>query len=78
MDDAIPAVLNAQVDGEVVLGKGKTGNTGNETGHMRNMILNHSDVFACHVRLMLKGGEEDCKVGKGKLIGFYAVKLDIV
>lgn len=45
---------------------------------MRNVILNHSDVFACHVRFMLRGGEEDCKVGIGKLTGFYKVQLDIV
>lgn len=63
----------------MVLGKGKTGSTGNETARMRNnMILNHSDVFACHVRFMLRGGEGDCKVGKGKLMGFYEVRLDIV
>lgn len=62
----------------MVLGKGKTGNTGNETAHMRNMILNHSDLFACHVRFILRGGEEGYKVGREKLIGFYKMQLDTV
>lgn len=62
----------------MVLGKGKTGSTGSEIAHMRNVILNHRDVFACHVRLMLKGGEEDYKVREGKLTGFYKMQLDTV
>lgn len=62
----------------MVLGKRKTRSTGNETARMRNMILNHSGVFACHVRFMLRGGEEDYKVAKGKLIGFYKMQLDTV
>lgn len=60
-----------------MLGKGEV-STGNESAHMRNVILNHSDVFACHLRLILRGGEEDYKVGKRKLTGFYRVQLDIV
>lgn len=78
MDDAIPAVFKCLGRWEVVLGKGKTGSTGNEAAHMRNVILNLSVVFACHVRFILRGGEEDCIVGKGKLMGFYEVQLDIV
>lgn len=77
MDDAILGVLNAWLDGEWCWEREKR-STDNESAHMRNVILNHSDMFACHVRFILRDGEEGYKVGKGKLIGFYKMQLDIV
>lgn len=58
----------------MVLRKGNTGGTGNETSHLRNTMLNHSGVFACHVRFLLRGGE-DSEVGK--LVGFYQMGLAV-
>lgn len=53
----------------MVLGKRNTGDTGDETTHLRKTMLNHTGVlFACHVRFLLRGGE-DSEVGK--LVGFY-------
>lgn len=48
-----------------------------KTTHMFNAILNHSGVFACHVRFILRGGE-DYKVEKGKLTDFYKMDVDTV
>lgn len=77
MNDPIPSVLNAQVDWKWCRGRGKLEALVMKTAHMRNTILNHSGVFACHVRFILRDGE-DYEVGKGKPVGFYKMDLDIV
>lgn len=77
VDDPIPAALNAQVDCKWCRGRGKLEARVMKTTHMRNTILNHSSVFAYHVRFILRGGE-DYKLQKGKLVGFYKMDLDIV
>lgn len=77
MDDAIPAVLNAWVDVKWCWEREKLEALGMKLPiwEMWSWI---TVLFACHVRFMLRGREENCKVGKRKLIGFYKVQLDIV
>lgn len=77
VDDPIPAVLSTQVDWKWCWGRGKLEALVMKTTHMSNVILNHSGVFACQVRFILRGGE-DYKVRKSKLVGFYKMDLDIV
>lgn len=77
VNDPIPAVLNPWVDWKWCWGRGKLEARVMKTTHMRNTILNHSSVFAYHVRFILRSGE-DYEVRKGKLAGFYKMDLDIV